>query len=201
VWSVGLLAFAPFLRLALARRQARDWWVFAAYLAAVAVLIVLLSVSGTSGPASTALGGVIIALVGVASVHTFVAFRPGSGALPGAAAQASSPNAAAVAAALTRQRRRSDARKLARDNPALARDLRIGRPDLPRQYDDGGLVDVNHVPAEVLASHLELTPQEAAAVVTARAKLGRFTSPEELSAYSELQPDRVDELRDLMFFD
>jgi DNA uptake protein ComE-like DNA-binding protein len=62
-------------------------------------------------------------------------------------------------------------------------------------------VDVNHVPAEVLASHLELTPQEAAAVVTARAKLGRFTSPEELSAYSELQPDRVDELRDLMFFD
>ena len=33
----------------------------------------------------------------------------------------------------------------------LARELRIGRPDLPRQYDDGGLVDVNNVPVGVLA--------------------------------------------------
>jgi drug/metabolite transporter (DMT)-like permease len=35
----------------------------------------------------------------------------------------------------------------------------------------------------------------------ARDKLGRFTGPEELSGYGELQPDRVDELRDLMLSD
>lgn len=201
VWSVSLLAFAPFLRLALARRRARDWWVFAAYLAATAAVIVLMSVVGDSDPGSSAVGGAIIVLMGFASVHTFIAFRPGAGPVSEAdARQASSANEVAVTAAEARVRRREDARKLARNNPVLARDLRIGRPDLPRQYDDGGLVDVNHVPTEVLASHLDLSPQEAATVVAARAKLGRFSSPEELSVYSELQPDRVDELRDLMFF-
>jgi DNA uptake protein ComE-like DNA-binding protein len=30
--------------------------------------------------------------------------------------------------------------------------LGIGRPDLPRWYDDGGLIDVNQVPASVLAA-------------------------------------------------
>ena len=35
-------------------------------------------------------------------------------------------------------------------NPALARELRIGRPDLPRQY-DGALVDINRVPVAAWA--------------------------------------------------
>ena len=35
-----------------------------------------------------------------------------------------------------------------------------------RQYDDGGLIDVNHVPVEVLTSVLELTPEEATPFVT-----------------------------------
>jgi hypothetical protein len=34
--------------------------------------------------------------------------------------------------------------------PVLARELRIGRPDVPRQFDDGGLVDLNHAPVPVL---------------------------------------------------
>jgi hypothetical protein len=34
----------------------------------------------------------------------------------------------------------------------MAWELRIGRPDLPRVYDDGGLIDVNHVPPQVLAT-------------------------------------------------
>ena len=38
----------------------------------------------------------------------------------------------------------------------LAQELKIGRPDLPRDYDDGGLVDVNHVPAAILAARLGL---------------------------------------------
>ena len=38
--------------------------------------------------------------------------------------------------------------------PALAGELRIGRPDLPREYDDGSLVDVNRVPGAVLAAQL-----------------------------------------------
>ena len=64
----------------------------------------------------------------------------------------------------------------------------------------GGLVDVNHVPGDVLASCLGLTPRETAAVVAARDQFGRFTSPEELSLYAQLSPDRVDALRDWMLF-
>ncbi|HEX2143623.1 MAG TPA: helix-hairpin-helix domain-containing protein [Glycomyces sp.] len=56
-----------------------------------------------------------------------------------------------VAPALDRASRlREDARRLAEGDPALAKRSGVGRPDLPRQIDDGGLVDVNHAPVEVL---------------------------------------------------
>jgi DNA uptake protein ComE-like DNA-binding protein len=96
--------------------------------------------------------------------------------------------------------RRQQAREFARHHPVLARDLNIGRPDVPHDYDDGGLVDVNQVPGAVLASCLGLTPAESAAVIAARDQLGRFSSPEELSAYAQLPPDRVEALRDWMMF-
>jgi DNA uptake protein ComE-like DNA-binding protein len=107
---------------------------------------------------------------------------------------------AALAAAKDKLDRRKEARHLVATNPALARDLRIGRPDLPRDYDDGGLVDVNHVPVGVFSSGLGLTPIEARDVVAARDKLGRFVSAEELCEYTQLSPDRIDGLRDLMIF-
>ena len=109
-------------------------------------------------------------------------------------------NQAAVAQAKDRIERRKEARHLVATNPALARDLMIGRPDLPRQYDDGGLVDVNHVPAAVLMSRLGLSEDEMRDVLTARRNLGRFTNADELGAYTQLSPDRIDELRDLMIF-
>jgi DNA uptake protein ComE-like DNA-binding protein len=109
-------------------------------------------------------------------------------------------NQAAVAQARDKIERRKEARHLLATNPALARDLMIGRPDLPRQYDDGGLVDVNHVPAAVLAGGLGLAPGEEADVLAARDRLGRFTNADELCAYTQLSPQRVDELRDLMIF-
>jgi DNA uptake protein ComE-like DNA-binding protein len=96
--------------------------------------------------------------------------------------------------------RRQRARELAEHHPVLARDLKIGRPERPHDYDDGGLVDVNHAPASVLAACLGLTPAESTAVVEARNQLGRFSSPEELSVYAQLPPDRVQALRDWMMF-
>ncbi|MDX6281515.1 MAG: hypothetical protein QOH03_2586, partial [Kribbellaceae bacterium] len=70
--------------------------------------------------------------------------------------------------------RRSQARQLAVEQPALARSLRIGRPDLPRDYDDGGLVDLNSVPAAWLATLPGITRQEADAIVLSRTQHGRF---------------------------
>jgi hypothetical protein len=86
-------------------------------------------------------------------------------------------------------------------NPPLAAELRIGRPDLQRQYDDGGLVDVNHVPAPVLATELDLPPQVAAAITAERERLGGFGSPEEIMVYcGGVTPDRLDLIRDRLIF-
>jgi len=79
ILSLTLLAFAPFLWLALIRRQARDWAVFAAYFAAVVAELVLLSIGKPGGTVST-IGAVMLLLVaGTATVHTLVAFRPAAG--------------------------------------------------------------------------------------------------------------------------
>lgn len=196
IWSLSLLAFAPFLRIALARRRARDWVVFAGYLAAVIAVVVLMSIAGPNDdPVSVTAGGLAILLMGVAGVHAFVEFRPGPDVASG-----SSASQLALTAARDRMHRRQHARALAQDNPALARELGIGRPDVPHDYDDGGLADVNHLPGDVLASCLGLTASESAAIVTARDQLGRFSSPEELSVYAQLPPDRVEALRDWMLF-
>src|SRR5690349_8153009 len=206
VWSIGFLSPVPFLVYAIIHRERRDWLVFAGYLAATVAMIVALGAAGSNSAATAGVGGFIIALAGCAATHSAVLYRPSRGAPLGAASadggsvSTRQRNQAALSAAKDRLERRKEARHLVATNPALARDLRIGRPDLPRDYDDGGLVDVNHVPVGVFSSGLGLTPIEARDVVAARDKLGRFVSPEELCEYTRLSPDRVDELRDLMIF-
>jgi hypothetical protein len=203
VVSVGFLSFVPFLAYAVMQRRPRDWAVFAAYLAATVAMIVALGAVGSSSSGSSAVGGFIIVLVGAAAAHASILFRPGRSqpsVASGGPAGIAQRNRDAILQAKSRIERRKHARQLAGSDPALARDLGIGRPDLPRDYDDGGLVDVNHVPGAVLAGHLGLSQAEAADVLAARDKLGRFASADELSAYTSMAPDRVDELRDLLLF-
>jgi hypothetical protein len=196
IWSLSLLAFAPFLRIAFARRRTRDWVVFAGYLAAVILTVVLMSIAGPDDAVTVAAGGLAILVMGVASVHAFVAFRPSQEE----GSNGTRASELALATARARMHHRQQARELAAANPVLAAELKIGRPDLPHDYDDGGLVDVNHVPADVLASCLGLTPAESQGVVAARDQISRFSSPEELSAYTDLPPDRVEALRDWILF-
>jgi len=206
VWSIGFLSFVPFLAFAVINRGKRDWAVFAAYLAATIAMIIAIGVEETNdNRGGAAVGGFIIALVGCAAIHAAVLFRPGraveaTASGPAAPASPERRNRQAVAVAKSRIERREEARHLVRSDPALARDLKIGRPDLPRDYDDGGLVDVNHVPGPVLATGLGLAPTEVTDVLAARDRLGRFSSADELCAYTQLSPDRVDEIRDLMLF-
>jgi DNA uptake protein ComE-like DNA-binding protein len=102
----------------------------------------------------------------------------------------------AVANSLAARTRRAESVALSGKDPGLARDLRIGRPDLARQYDDGGLVDVNHVPEAFLVSHLGLTPDQARKVIKAREHIGGFQSPTELCGLAELPPKTLDAIRD-----
>lgn len=204
VWSFGFLSFVPSLAYAIMRRRKADWAVFAAFLAATIGLIVAAGTVGSgNGGGTAAFGGFIIALAGCGAVHAAIVFRPGSAPASGSPVALPGPqqhNKDAIAEAKDRIERRKEARRLAETDPALARDLHIGRPDVPRDYDDGGLVDVNHVPGAVLAADLGLTPDEVTDVIAARERLGKFTSADEVCAYTDLSPDRVDELRDLMIF-
>jgi hypothetical protein len=163
VWSIGFLSPVPFLVYAIIHRQRRDWLVFAGYLAATVAMVVALGAAGSNSAATAGVGGFIIVLAGCAATHSAVLFRPSRGVAPLGAASAGAGslstrqrNQAALAAAKDKLERRKEARHLAATNPALARDLKIGRPDLPRDYDDGGLVDVNNVPVGVFSSGLGL---------------------------------------------
>jgi Helix-hairpin-helix motif len=108
----------------------------------------------------------------------------------------------AVVAAERRLSRRQEARELLRSDPRLAAELKIGRPDISgRSFDDGGLVDINHVPAAVLAAELDLAPALSEEIVARRERLGGFSTPEELLIYCErLSPERLQVIRDRLIF-
>lgn len=78
----------------------------------------------------------------------------------------------AVAAALGARARRTQARELVVRDPLLAHDLRIGRPDLVRTYDDGGLVDLNAAPATAIADICGIELGHADQIVETRTVVG-----------------------------
>ncbi|MGH3374941.1 MAG: ComEA family DNA-binding protein, partial [Actinoallomurus sp.] len=109
-------------------------------------------------------------------------------------------NADAIAAATMRRNLRQAAREQAEQDLALARDLRIGRPDLPREYDDGGLIDVNHVPPPALTLLSGVTTEIAERIVATREHVGLFTSAEELVITADLHPDLMPEIKEYGIF-
>lgn len=106
------------------------------------------------------------------------------------------PNDVAVAAVRASRQRRTDARALADRDPQMARELGIGRPDLPRQYDDGGLVDMNGVPAETMVMELGINQTDADRIVEVRTYLGRFTQPSDLVVSAGMEQADFDRVRE-----
>jgi hypothetical protein len=203
VWSLGMLSCVAFFARALSTKRLRDWAVTGGYLV-VTVVALAMSTAGenSSNPSATAdavgtmAGGLLILLMGVGAVHTFLLYRRP----PLPLGPPANSNMAALVAAQAAVQRRAEARRIAETDPMLARDLKIGRPDLQRDYDDGGLVDVNHVSADVLVRFLEWTRAEAQAVIDARDGMGGFSSTAELGVYTTISPDRVDAVADLLLF-
>ncbi|MDD7939650.1 hypothetical protein PHK61_14595 [Actinomycetospora lutea] len=102
----------------------------------------------------------------------------------------------AIAAVLAARDRRAEARRLAAEDPLLARELRIGRPDLARTYDDGGLVDLNTAPGPVIARTLGIAPVHAERIVGCRAAAGRFAAVDDVFAWADLPYEVWDQVRD-----
>ncbi|NGN67687.1 hypothetical protein G5C51_27775 [Streptomyces sp. A7024] len=181
--SLGLLTVVPFVRKS---RPRRGWEL---PIAAVVSLAAVLGFAAGDEDAGTTL--LVLAWLG-GTVYVAAALLTGA---PGGDA-----SDRALDDARTRESRRRKARELVEKDPAVARELGIGRPDLDLPYDDGGLIDVNTAPAPVLARHLSWTPEETQSVLDARARLGRFAGSLELIAYTDIAPPRVDAARPVLVF-
>ncbi|MGW5668423.1 BTAD domain-containing putative transcriptional regulator [Micromonospora sp. NPDC003776] len=99
-----------------------------------------------------------------------------------------------------RRVRREHARYLLYHYPTARRELGIGRPDLPRAYDDGGLVDINAVPDQVITGLPGLSPTQAQHLMLDRRVRGPYASMEELAGRCLLPPTVTDPLREVLLF-
>jgi hypothetical protein len=198
VLSFGQLAPIPIIHAAV---KLRTWILWAASALYTVATIVLWSATTTvtSGPVEPAELSdppiwtffLLLGLMVVPTAHAFLVrgrvFEP-------------EPQQPALVAALQARQRREEASAIAARDVDLARELRIGRPDLRRQFDDGGLVDLNHVPTPVIVQLLGLSEAEAAQVIEARDRIGGFLSAEEVIAHTDLSPTRIDGIRERLVF-
>ncbi len=114
--------------------------------------------------------------------------------------QLSDDQAQAVARSRIEIQRRHEARRMLSTDPELARQLRIGRPDLPREYNDGGLVDVNHAPADALAPLPGVGLSLAEKIVATREEVGGFNGLNDLSITLGITPQALDEAGEFLVF-
>jgi hypothetical protein len=178
--SLGLFTFLPFLHAAIRLRRLWIW------LSTVIFTLVAAGVLYVSGQPDETIPGAVDAVFVLAVLSSMVVGAtvltrlrsevfnlggtPRPPSLPSTAVAPERAPAAdpAVQQVLQNRERRNQARDLAATDPLMARELRIGRPDLPSEYDDGGLVDLASAPEAVIAEVLELTPEQAAGIVEVR---------------------------------
>lgn len=102
----------------------------------------------------------------------------------------------ALAKALDAREKRAQARELVAKDPLLAEELHIGRPDLGRVFDDGGLVDINHATAKAMASALRIKPSDARTIIGRRDERGGFANVDEMLVLVDLPVATWDRIRD-----
>jgi DNA uptake protein ComE-like DNA-binding protein len=169
-------------------------WILCAAAYGVGAFAPLLLVGDTAdeGDTTDAIGGVVLIAVWLGGiVHAFLARPAYVHRLTGMGAQ--------LAAARRRVATREEALELAREEPAVALEMGIGRPDRPGAA-DAGVVDVNGAPYEVLERLPGFDRALARRVVALREELDGFSSLEDLGMTLDLPADTVEDLRDRVVF-
>ncbi|KAA9148521.1 hypothetical protein FPZ12_044895 [Amycolatopsis acidicola] len=201
VGTAGLFAWVPFLHAAIrskAARARRFALLFAALDALMYVLLVITPQDANGqvvdSPISTIGGLLALTIIVLGCVLLGPARRLAHTAAP---PEQPKPIDPAIQAVLDARARRDEARKLAADDPLLARELHIGRPNVGRTYDDGGLVDLNHAPAATIAEVCDLPGDVAAALVSARENRGEpFFTVDEFLISADVPVTFWDRIRD-----
>jgi DNA uptake protein ComE-like DNA-binding protein len=109
-------------------------------------------------------------------------------------------NDSALGHATNQLRLREQARSIVAKDPTLAHELQIGRPDRSRRFDDGGLVDVNHVPPTYLVQMAGIDAQTAERIAELRDGIGGFTSVDDMSVTLGLHPNALDSVASRLIF-
>jgi DNA uptake protein ComE-like DNA-binding protein len=204
--TMGLFAWVPFLHAATRLRTTKARLLLLLFGALDVLMYVLLATMPenaqgqvANGPLATiggllALGIMIVGCLQLVSLRRMI--YEGAPVDVGPATQHPAVDPA-IQAVLAGRARRDEARKLAAQDPLLARELRIGRPDVAKDYDDGGLVDLNHAQAEVIAETCGIPVEVAAIIVRARVQRGEsFANVDELFVMAELPVATWDSIRD-----
>lgn len=205
ICSAGFLAAVPFWHAARRLGRAQIRTTALAYTAAGIYLVVLMALTppqkadGSSGNETlSTIGGLsVLAVVVLACIQ----LRPLRREVYGGRGVVAAHSDPTVARALGARTRREETRQLIAREPGLRRELGIGRPDLGRGYDDGGLIDVNTAPAEVIARVADIDQADADALVRARtARGGSWFDMAELIDSVPLPPYAQEQLRDRAIF-
>lgn len=202
VLTGGFLAALPFWHAAQRLRRPsvqRLAWIYTAVDVFLVVLMALTpdrNPDGSSGNSTiSTIGGMAVVAVVVIGCYQLVGLR--REVYGGRRDDARLSSADVVARAVATRQRRQDARRLHEQDPGLARELGIGRPDLGRGYDDGGLVDLNTASAALIASVSGIDREHADAVVAARsARGGTYLAVAEAFIETDLPSHVQDQLRE-----
>jgi hypothetical protein len=185
---------APILFAVAGSQARRRPWLFAAVLYGVLSWggIALAGVTERHSTGSTIAGLMLIVGFLGSSAHAFVirpeyARRIGSGVV--------NPLEAARNAVETRK----EAQRLAHEEPDVARELGVGRPDIPTAR-SMGVVDVNHVSAQTLATLPGIDNHLAAEIIAARDDINGFSSLEDMGGVLDLDGNLVEAIRPYVVF-
>jgi DNA-binding SARP family transcriptional activator len=189
--SFGSLTWAVLAFFAARRRSGALGLASAGYFLLVGVFAFTMSDTGESPWDNVAMLALLLAMVGGA-VHVAVLVTGTS------ASHRNAPPDLDTLRSLELRIRREQALTLLDHYPPIARELRIGRPDLSRVFNDGGLVDINGVPEHVLAALPGITVPQAQQIVTRRRMTGGFASVEDLITYGLLPVPVVRALSDVL---
>lgn len=206
-----VLAFVPLICLgilnaplfAVAAVRTRSLWLALSTIGYLACTVVMFITTESTTPLSNAAFGtaLVVNMFGGTAHAIMIRGRVVRGRRPETYGDGHTPvsDEPAVQAALARRQRRHHARHLLATDPHLASELRIGRPDLPRQFDDGGLVDINNVPPNAL-TQLPGVTADIAGQLAAAARSSELTCVEDLVVYANLSPALADNLREQLVF-
>jgi DNA uptake protein ComE-like DNA-binding protein len=185
---LGIGAWAPILAGVRARRLV---WILLGVLWSAAVAVGWVLADGSDGESGGA--GALIVVGWVGAIATSFAIRPAY------ERQAGSAFERAVGSAQDRLEERRRAERLAREQPELARELGVGRPDVPGAS-HAGLVDVNGAPVAVLARLPGIDDALAAEIDRVRIAVDGFSSLEDLGMTLGLDGGLVEDLRGRVVF-